>query len=1526
MTVRRADIEAALDELVLHEEGIRFQRLAVVLTKEKWPDMIASEVKKDLGLDAHTPGLLAGDRKGRGLACSLTATLPKIKQDVDKIRQQAPDVKTLIFATPRRVTNYTAMEWADDVRKEYRIELIIVSREDIITDLMLPLNASICRNHLGIHVAVEPAVSELLEKARGAASEIVAGWLAHPRLAGRPKIGLQAIKLDQEGEDTRDILDLASLHAALLEGRRIVLEAPAGRGKTTTLLQLAERHADRGELGFFVDLPAWMASGGIDLLEFIASLRAFRSRRLGADDLARLYGVVHYSFLLNGWNEVSGSYSKDAVPALAHLERDFPRAGIIVATRTHHIRPPLPGSFRARLRPLSRQQRTEYLQQALADRAEELGALLDDDRVLDDLTRTPLILAEVARIFQSGAPIPRTKVGVLAAVMRLVEQADQHRDHLERPPLMSRSGDYLAGLATASTMQGNVTIVEARARSVVHSVSLGLSAGGQIAAVPEPAEVLATLCAHHVLERLEHPSVGFRFQHQQFQEFYATVALKRELWSLVDKDDPDGNRRFAREYVNEPVWEEPLRMIAEEIGELSQGPSGGADAIPAGRRLIKLTVAVDPVFAAELSWLCGAAVWSQVRSAVSERLRAWYRVAGDHHRVCALAGMLASGSEEFIDIILPLLTSDDQQVRLRTYRAWGEFRVSTLGSDWRHVVQGWKKEYRADFVGEVVRERWMAEIAEDFARTDPSPKVRAAALQGLRWVRASDALGRVLTALDDEAFEEVLRNRVLDSVPFALQPRALATYERLLEKTNEPLERLRIRLATAEVGGERVSEGVKEELTGWPSGRLAHTDQWLLKSAVELVRQTDLQWVSHWVADRIVDGSLWHEGWVTLVTGIPEAMKETLLEKIGGEDLQHTRTTEIIAVLAATADPSLTETIFSKLCAVRRSISDRNDPANQTKWAIARQLEDLLRALPPSIPVEGLSHHFARELDAIEFDATIDVFSTVARHDPDLRGQLQGDLSQKLRTYLKNGVPFVLSQGDFSGSMKANVASALARVAEPEDMPVLVQLIRADIERVRTGRAARARGERGALANGAVMSYADWNVRAVAYLDSKGAEAVLLNLLREPEYESEAASALVRLARTRNIEEHPVLRVKDYRVVWEARAGQRASEFDEDRRQRYAIAIKQRIAMIMEERSQSGDPNSFNGRLKELAKTIAVLDGRESAEFVMGIMALPGKWDGSARAAALEALILRGAQLGADEGLRVLNPTIDDAKSRAFYDQQSAHLLGECLSLLPFLDPPSVGIGRIREIVATTRFPRYELRDVVTALGHSRCNDALDFLLELATAGGNGLQGITGEWIDAMAALDTQESKRVLLSFLDADIEQLGVEQHFEHHHRERLASWIVDIARTDTTVRDRLYLLCARQHSPSMRFLLADVVARLGTPDSLVAGLDLIQDQVNPPIPYEFSRGLESVFLMQRPYGDTGHVYTVEPRSANEIRSRLFEMVLNDGNRRHSALALLGQIEVWRLEYGRPSSEPRHPAFDSGMPWPPIAVTPTPP
>jgi hypothetical protein len=64
---------------------------------------------------------------------------------------------------------------------------------------------------------------------------------------------------------------------------------------------------------------------------------------------------------------------------------------------------------------------------------------------------------------------------------------------------------------------------------------------------------------------------------------------------------------------------------------------------------------------------------------------------------------------------------------------------------------------------------------------------------------------------------------------------------------------------------------------------------------------------------------------------------------------------------------------------------------------------------------------------------------------------------------------------------------------------------------------------------------------------------------------------------------------------------------------------------------------------------------------------------------------------------------------------------------------------------------------------------------------------------------------------------------------------------------------------------------------------------------------------------------FTLESNASNDIRARLFHMSVHDPRRRRAAFAVLGHIEEWRLEHGRPTAEPRHPALGSPDPWPPV-------
>ena len=160
-------------------------------------------------------------------------------------------------------------------------------------------------------------------------------------------IALRAQRLDANGAETADVFTVNDIRVALGQNRRIVLEAPAGRGKTTTLVQLAS-DVQTGQLPIFIDLPGWVASGR-GILEFISGTPQFQARGLDAGALARAQNAEQLWFLLNGWNEVAESNSERAEQALRDLDLHFPRAGIVVATRTHHLIPPLPGAVRLRL-------------------------------------------------------------------------------------------------------------------------------------------------------------------------------------------------------------------------------------------------------------------------------------------------------------------------------------------------------------------------------------------------------------------------------------------------------------------------------------------------------------------------------------------------------------------------------------------------------------------------------------------------------------------------------------------------------------------------------------------------------------------------------------------------------------------------------------------------------------------------------------------------------------------------------------------------------------------------------------------------------------------------------------------------------------------------------------------------------------------------------------------------------------------------------------------------------------------------
>ena len=1345
-----------------------------------------------------------------------------------------------------------------------------------------------------------------------APSEITTAWAAHRRVAEHPLLELRMATITTDGQQG-ELFSWVQLREELGVGRRCVLEAPAGRGKTTTLIQLARKIAEDNGIAILIDLPEW-AKSDKSLLDFVADMPQFRTNAIDAKGLARLTQAEPLRLLFNGWNELSDSSNERIEDRLRSVDRDWQTAGVVVATRRHSIRPPLSGATRVGLLSLLRSERLGYLVSALGDAAQQLENTLASNSALDELTRTPFILREIVKIHLAGRDLPASKMGILEAVVALLEESSEHQNELRRAPLDGNAEAYLLALAIHMTPVGDTAISETEARHACTAVSQSLAANGQVAAIPPPTTILDALCRHHVLEMTDYPVTAFRFEHQQFQEFYAALSLERELTITLQKG-PTECKRYVEAYLNPTTWTEPLQMVAERIGSRSGHDESAIDAIARGVKLVEMALDVDPVFASNLARLSGSTVWRASAAKLGARVRAWYQVRDEHHKECALAAMLASGSADFLDIVLPLLTHENSQVRMTTYRGCTEFHLSILGPDWKTTVAAWSEDVRKDFVSELTVHHGRTDIAEYFALTDASLKVRLEATRFLSWMGARDATLRAFRSLPEAACAEALLHFDREDIPTELRESAILAYESQLSSTDDPLQRIRLFLGQYELGHEDILQSLKSELTNLQSPNLDYYGQSGLQTALEMIGKSDPSWIGTWVVTRIKSGFPVQQAWLSFIKPIPCSLTEELLSKLSSEDLKHGEQ-PLISVLSTLADSELALKVFLNLCSLKRSLDEDKAVYNDPRHAIVRQLETLFRLIPAKTAVAGLLPTLSGAFDWVQLIVAVGLLSVVGRDEPDLREELPTELRENLRWYLKGVIAFACSEDDPIGRTLADLGSSLSRVGFSDDVTDLAALIHADAARFTKVRQAVANGNR----QHGLTGWSDWHVRAVIALDRDTADTVLLPLLTEGEYQLAAAHGLLSLSNGAQPRFLGFPTEKNYDLIWGARQGARSANSCEERRKRYSQALHDCVSLLLSEAEATGKLNDHSHKIQKLAAVLAALNGKGSADLIFKAVSLRSRWNGWSRITALEKTLFDGGMVPVSLLTEVLDQIFDEVGKHGFHsNDQNLGLVKFGLGLLAFVDDPVAGIAYIKNLISVGKFPRYELGSVFTALGHSRCPEALTFLREIA---GDDAKGITANmersWLAAVGRLGGTASEDMLFAFLDPPQVGFSPQIKLNSYDAELLASTIVTIVSSDPGRRARALMMVGEQLTPERNFLLVKVITSLGTTDAALAGLKIGCGIPWQPVPYEILKMFEALFLQHNPIAGSTNSYTIAPKAANPLRETLFELCLGDTQEGQRAFAFLGQIEAWRLEHGRPSSEPRHPALHFGIPWPP--------
>ena len=282
-------------------------------------------------------------------------------------------------------------------------------------------------------------------------------------------------------------------------------------GKTTALFQIAEAMLAKGNaLPIIVPLGDW-STDTTTLLESVLKRHTFQG--ISEDHLRAVAAKPGVILLLDGWNELDVDARKRAAAQVRRLQAELPELTLLISTRQQTLDVPVDGT-RINLLPLSR---TQQLDIAKALRGEAGVRMLDQawrTAGVRELVPIPPYLTALLAL-PDATPFPTTKEEVLRRSLLYMMKTLNARHTAE---------------ATYGLHQWFLKISQRPPPRCYHDIrrpSLQIRLETESVLVTEGQMMIRlspTLCWALVSHHLSHGDpAGYSFQHQQFQEWYASL-------------------------------------------------------------------------------------------------------------------------------------------------------------------------------------------------------------------------------------------------------------------------------------------------------------------------------------------------------------------------------------------------------------------------------------------------------------------------------------------------------------------------------------------------------------------------------------------------------------------------------------------------------------------------------------------------------------------------------------------------------------------------------------------------------------------------------------------------------------------------------------------------------------------------------------------------------------------------------------------------------------------------------------------
>ncbi|MUV15510.1 NACHT domain-containing protein [Noviluteimonas gilva] len=854
----------------------------------------------------------------------------------------------------------------------------------------------------------------------------------------------------------------------------LTVVAGPGTGKSTSLLQLAAAIVEAREaVAVFISLADWATYPGTPLLHSIL-LHASFTNQTNSAELQLLAETGDLVLILDGWNELDATSRQRARVNIHELRREFPLLRVVVSTRQQTQAPPLSGA-NANLGLLSHHYRLEIARAHSGDAG--VARLMEAEATpgIREVIRIPLFLSAVLA-GPAGQPLPATKEELLAIFVREQEARSTRKSEVLASTTHGYHREILQSLAAEGMRLESTALPEHAARAIVSAVLREQHARGLIGHPAHPGTVLDVLVAEHLLVRPDASAQAVSFQHQQFQEWFASFHVE-DLMRRTHSGDSSAAIELRSDVLNWRRWDEAVLFASERLCAVGEEKVVATAA--------KLALDLDPVLAGNIIHACPKS-WQLLRQLVTELIQK-HHVAGQPDLALALVNTIAQ--PDFWEEVRALTGSSDTDLQSTALSAGDRFPPSLLGPDPTAWINELPDQVQVNLLIELIQRGGVSgvQLATAIAVQTSRQAALDAVAEYLYFYRhdselvrllesRDDAISRLIWHIDDDSFATpMLSKRLREERVYAIETASPAARLRVLLDNSFPVENREeqlhkalvdpgLDLSTHVVGSFVMVEDPEVALRAW----LAR-----LEAGLEVPYGTDRVAVEN---NFIVDS---------------DAVRDILLS---GPSSPRS------SFAAAAAGPNIVRVLFEQYVRGGR----REHP----------KIYDTLRAAPLASIGAALSDHCEEtNLDRIGY-----VVELIRSEDSGewRNRRLDNDSRASLVRYLKNSARVAITQQ--SRELAYEVALAIGGLADADLSDALLDLLRFDIARRQEERAQGDRGDR-TMRDRSRWDFSRQYVEALSSIGGDKVVGAMLDLLAGPDFTVEAARVLVGMTDKRNLVE-----------------------------------------------------------------------------------------------------------------------------------------------------------------------------------------------------------------------------------------------------------------------------------------------------------------------------------------------------------------------------------------------------------------------